>query len=154
MTGCETCKPIRPVHVRGRRIIGFAPDLHGQGHLINDIHYAVTVAPYERRKHGRANVVCACDGPGYGYLGAGVTVVWGKNTKSLLTMVEEGAEKIGTKVVIVALYPGTKDTGGSVAKIPGLLESSNVVYTRFIDECVLEVTGNSVRWRRGLQWTV
>ncbi len=151
---CPSCLPIRPIQVRGYRVIGFAAKLTSQAHLVQGVHYVITSTKYDRRRFGRAYVVCACEAPGIGYVGAGVVVVWGRNGKAMTAAIAEA--EITVPTVIVALYPGTKAKGGEIAKIPALLPpGTTVVYTRIEDGDILRVDHpGRVSYLRGIPWRI
>lgn len=138
---CESCMPVRPArHTPGYRLIGIVQSLRVQ-HWLQPCSYAVTAEKTTARRYGKAHVVCACEGPGAAFLGCQTLMLWGKNNKGLYGAAESALERYPeTKVVVVALYEGTREKGNQLPKIASLAGDRKSVFVRFADEPLIRTT--------------
>lgn len=134
-----SCPCTRALVFAGRldRRVAFLPALEDADSRWPRYDVIFTAETPQRGRHGRARVVC-CAEPGYTRLGAGVVVLYGKNTKALGAAFREAGNG---QTVIVLLYDGTRTSGGALAKIEAACEADgrSLSVHRFAEVCGLYI---------------
>ena len=131
---CASCEAAN-VHLwRPTRVVAFADALEGVGvpqrHLLDGAggvraDYIISTVPWSRSSYGGIAVAYACALPALKRLGGGVTVIWGRNGGKLLQMVRDRLEDL-TEIVLLALVPGTRESGGAAGVAVCLMRERGV----------------------------
>lgn len=94
------------------RRIGFVDTLARAGSTWGKLDAIVCSESPERTRHYRARVLCGCE-PGWTRVGAGTALLYGRNGLQLEGFLAECPDPI----VVIALYEGTRSTGGTAGRL-------------------------------------